>query len=70
MERASVARFWGTTPRELAKLPQSEYRRMREFTARYFEAQKKAQDDAQMGLPTPGRGKARKQAKPADIDDF
>jgi len=62
LERASVARFWKTTPLALGTVPEIEYKRMREYAIRAMDEQAKQVEAARRGAPTPGR----KGPKPGD----
>ena len=65
LSRAAIAKWWGTTPFALARIPKRELRIMGEFLVRTEKAREEAIEAAKLGLPTPGRTPARR-PKPGD----
>lgn len=56
--RAIIAKWWGTTPFALRRIPQRELRLMAEMKTRFDKAEDEAVEAAKRGAPTPGSGAA------------
>lgn len=55
LSRASVARWWRTTPSEIKRISRREFRLMAEFMGRSIKAQEDAIEAAKSGMPPPSR---------------
>lgn len=59
--RAIIAKWWGTNPFDLRRIPQRELRLMAEIKTRVQKAEHDELEAVKRGAPTPGRGPASPQ---------